>query len=473
MIDTLVLRIHNLKNYTKLYEQYYNPIKKRGTITSAFIQEDTGELIETTYSPALVFHDTNRILNPNFRSHLNIASSHYELAYSVNSQKDYLEFNFSIPKYESSTNVLQFINEYDQGYSMTFLKLMTFIDKFMRENFVIQPLPQDVEINRIDLCYNQHFNSKDDALQYLEEQKKLNIKFARSSKNNVANRSTSLMYVTRRYSFKIYHKGTEFAINDYKELVKNGNPKNLPLQYFLDESDKILRYELTFRSSYLWYLLQENLFKKKDSTITPEYTNHPIQKFWNVLIGAGFQKIYTNYLRTSKFFTLKSFYDLDFPIQTKLDAIKSHNSQDSKIEKRYHKVEDTITFDQTVFKMLYDTFWNKVKDYQLTQVMDVPTLEKAIDNIEQQRLGINRMKLGNHEDKLRFDKNKLLFCALLINQGMTLDNLKNYMPKTTYYRLKGQLNKLGVTSNNVGISITPPRIDYLDYRLIFSKYHNV
>jgi hypothetical protein len=105
--------------------------------------------------------------------------------------------------------------------------------------------------------------------------------------------------------------------------------------------------------------------------------------------------------------------------------------------------------------------------------MDVPTLAKAIDNIEQQRLGINRMKLGNHEDKLRFDKNKLLFCALLINQGMTLDNLKNYMPKTTYYRLKGQLNKLGVTSNNVGISITPPRIDYLDYRLIFSKYHNV
>ncbi|MBN8785456.1 MAG: hypothetical protein J0I84_00045, partial [Terrimonas sp.] len=216
MIDTIVLRIHNISKYKRLYDQFYRPTKEKNSITKAYIDEDSGEYMEMGYSAALVFHDNNRVLPLMHRSAVYVPSSHYSVSYVISTQKDFLEFNFSIPKYIWSTNVMQFINLFDNSETILFGELQKFITEFINDNCHERPLMDDIEINRIDFCYNQFFNSKDDALAYLAEQNKLLVKYARSSGNKFRSYDTSIMYVTRRYSFKIYHKGTEFAKNDYK-----------------------------------------------------------------------------------------------------------------------------------------------------------------------------------------------------------------------------------------------------------------
>jgi hypothetical protein len=46
--------------------------------------------------------------------------------------------------------------------------------------------------------------------------------------------STSLMYVTKRYSAKIYHKGSEYEKNDLKEHLKINKEKGQ--EYFKTKS---------------------------------------------------------------------------------------------------------------------------------------------------------------------------------------------------------------------------------------------
>lgn len=473
MIDTIVLRIHNLNKYPQLYEQYFNPSKKKGSFTAGLLDENTGELFETVYSPATVFHDSNRVLQPLHRNHLTLPSSHYHLAYTLNTQRNFIEFNFSIPKAKYTTNVLQFIPEGEQSASMMFTRLMLYLHEFFRDHFVQIPLYEDIEINRIDMCYNQLFNSKQDALIYLEEQKKMVIDTAITEKNRYNNYGTTIAYTTRRYSFKVYHKGTEFAKNDYKELVKNGNPLNLPLQTFLDESDKILRYELTFRSSYMSYLMQHHFFVSKEMALYPQYQNHIVTQTFKKFNQLGQQKVFQNYTRTGKFFTLKSIFDISKSPLDILSILLDHNKERGRIQRRDFNMRDTVTFDQTIFTILYDTFWSKVKQYQLTNVMSVSEMSNRIDKIKADTEFRRRHKLNTSKDERQMDKTRLLVCGLLIQQNYNFSGLKKFLPKTTYYRLKGELKQLGITDHHTQCSVPPPRIDYFDYFLIFRNYHRI
>ena len=46
MIDTVILRIQNIDKYPIIYEQFYNPQRKKGTITQAYVDTTTGEITE-------------------------------------------------------------------------------------------------------------------------------------------------------------------------------------------------------------------------------------------------------------------------------------------------------------------------------------------------------------------------------------------------------------------------------------------
>lgn len=464
MIDTIVLRIHNLDKYPKIYEQYYNPSQKKNSFTHAIIDEETAELVEKHFQPAVIFHDSNRILLPNHRNSLFVPSSHYDLSYACNAQKNYLEFNFSIPKYLYSTNVLQFVNEYDQTAKTQFSILITFLHKFIKENFTTPPLLEDIEINRIDLCYNQFFNSKSDALAYLDEQKKLLVTKARSSKNNYRSYDTSLLYVTKRYSFKIYHKGTEFEAHDAKKLAKK-NPKNLDLPYFQKQADTVLRYELTFRSSQINYLVKHYFFISEKKAMYPQYSNHIVTKTFERFIKTGYGKIYENYNRTGKFFTMKSVFDLTNNL---LPVLIDHNNSKGRLEKRDFNINDTITFDATVFEIIYTTFWNKVKEYQLQQVMNVTDLSKKIDDYNSDVK--TRKKLKNNKEDRSLDKTRTLILGLLVQCNYNIDELKKVIPERSFYRIKNELKQLGITSTHSNLHMSPPKLDYQDYRIFFGKY---
>lgn len=448
MIDTIILRIHNIDKYKTIYEKFYNPTKKKHSQTVAVVDESTGLLEETTYTNALLFHDTDRVLPLIHRNNISLPSNHYSVSYKADFNKKEIEFNFSIPKYEYSTNVMQFISMYDQGYMMCFKMLVVFIKDFIKQTFDQEPIMEDVEINRIDLCYNQFFLKKEDALTYLDEQKKLLVKYARSSKNNFRSYDTSLMYITQRYSFKIYHKGTEFKKNDYRELVKNGNPKNLPLQELQEHADCILRYEMTFRNTMLQYLTKHHFFISSDKALYPEYAFHPVSKFYRSLVSNGLMKEYEKKKNRKMIFTLKSVFDTT-----------------RNIEFLYNS--DAVTFDETIFRICFDTFWKKVNDYQLSEAVNVPNLAAQIKRYNDD----NKIK-RHYTSKQVNDKNvSRILTAALLSHYHNIDDLKNYLPQRTFYRMKADLKKVGLSSLNCHLGFPKPSLDYSDYKIYFSKFH--
>lgn len=449
MIDTIVLRIHNIDKYKIIYEQFYRPEKKKGQYTQALVDSSTGELKQVDYVHQLIYHDTDRFLPLMHRSTNYIASSHYNLSYLVNQQKGFIEFNFSIPKYLWGTNIMQLVNIYDQSADLVFTELMAFLQTFFKDVLFEIPLADDVEINRIDMCYNQFFATKDDALAYLSEQGKMLVKFARSSKNKFRTYDTSIMYVTRRYSFKIYHKGTEFEKNDYRELVKR-NPKNYNLQELKDVADTILRYEMTFRNSFFDYIIHQFFYSSEKQAFTEAVKNHKVARAFNNQVSFGGQKIAEEFFKKSKTYYLKSVWEY----RLEFDVLYQSYS---------------MTFDKTLFRILAKVFWDKVKQYQVQRQLDIVEIDRRITEKIEKAEQINKLRKPSarqlNQGRVR------LMCAALLSHYTDIQNIKKYVPASSYDRLKADLKSIGIDTISHSLVIAQPKLDYFDYKIHFSKYH--
>lgn len=455
MIDTIVLYINNLDKYPTIYEKFYAPAMAKNSFTTAYVDTSTGELIESSKTLVNIYHDNNRVLPLTHRTSISLPSSHYSVATFVNTSRNRLEFNFSIPKYLYGTNVHQFINLYDQSSYYQFNELVKFLRRFIKDNFIQEPVDEDIEINRIDLCYNQYFANKSDALLYLDKQKELLVKFARSSKNKYRTYDTSLFYVTRRYSFKIYHKGTEFEKHDFKQIDKLGNRQGYDLAFLQQQADCILRYEMTFRSSYMNYLLQQLFYASKKMVDMPEYNDHPVKLFytrWNLFYGqSSFNRRQKTQLEKfvtrSKQFTVRSTFD--------------HTGDPALLINT-----DTVTFDRQLFGLLYSAFWAKVKEYQLETCFSFHGVLQKIREFNKDNERKNKLRI---EKRGGLSESRLIIPALL-SQYMALDNLKQYMDRTTYWRLQNDFKKLGMSANTTNIIIPKPKLDYSDYKIFMARY---
>lgn len=307
MIDTIVLRIHNLQKNSKIVdilrakgtgETFYdirNPFRR-------LADDETGEIFEKPDDfmqiKAMEYYDTGK--TQIFYRDKILTSSHYYLGFKIQSDRDYVEFNFSIPKFIYGTNLVQFVphtTENTKYYSrndiedlksvenFTYDRLIRFIKTFLKLYF---PSANDfrgidlndVEINRLDISFNQHFNSKKEALKYLEFQKKIKKKYIRDTSNNVRDWETSIFLTTDRYSAKIYHKGSEYNSKDgerkhhekinkkkKKEIFKIENKYDkdgkLVCEGLQSYADRILRYEICFRNSMMSHIYRKKVFARK------------------------------------------------------------------------------------------------------------------------------------------------------------------------------------------------------------------
>jgi hypothetical protein len=169
-----------------------------------------------------------------------IRSSESEVVYLLNYEGGFMDFEFSIPKYLFGHNMAQFIPQCDSSLflknkeqitiwnkqkEMLFSRFNKFMNLFLQDLFFNMELPYEpnmnyVELVRFDLCYNQYFDSKELALAYMEEQKKLKKKSkVYSPDTNVDFKTTIAWRMQNGNYFKIYHKGSEY-IN-----VKHGDFK--------------------------------------------------------------------------------------------------------------------------------------------------------------------------------------------------------------------------------------------------------
>lgn len=438
MIDTIKLILTNVSKYPVIQTQYERTTKTGNTLIE--IDKETGEVFENHKIRALLHHDTDNILPLTKRCSLHIASSVYELSYQYNVQSDSINFEFSIPKYCYGTNILQFVNYFDQDAEAQYRKLMGFVSGFARKHFIEQVDLKDIQIGRIDFCYNQFFASKYDALKYLNEQKELLTKYARSTKNDYRSYETSLSYITKRYSFKIYHKGTEFKKHDRLKLANN-NKTGETIDYLQEVSDKMLRYEVTFRKAQIDYLFRE-------------------KELYNPYLNFMFNEKTRKSLRL----TNPKFYERSLKFSE-----NGKNYVFAKLAQEESIRTDTVYFSLPIFRELYNFFWEYVKKYQLGVKMSVYDVLKKIDQKNEARDQISDKCLRR---KLSYNK-PFLVCLALLTQYYSLDNMRKsgLMPRSTFYRYQAQLKKLGYTSENRLVNVAPPTLDYLEYKFYFGKHH--
>lgn len=200
------------------------------------------------------FTDSDAVLPFKTRSFFNSPSSNYRPSCLYHPRDNTLEINVSIPKYLYSTNVLQFIDCTQNGFQCNSNYLNTLI-KHLRKAikfFFRKYLDSDISFNhvylrRIDFCYNQFFDTEADSYQYLSELKKDFYTYFKGKR--VTTFDSSIMYVCKDYSYKIYHKGTEFKKHDLKVLQKSmeSGYKCIPIPFLLHQANRILRYEITWR----------------------------------------------------------------------------------------------------------------------------------------------------------------------------------------------------------------------------------
>lgn len=146
--------------------------KKPEASTRFFVDEKTaGSITEVPDVHAVLYHNSNLVDLVNYRAPITLPSSHYSIACHINYKADFIEFNFSIPKFRYGTNLFQFIDYFSQSAEKQFSILMDFLQRFKR-NFIDQIRDYDLEIVRIDFCYNQFFLSREEALQYKSFQEK-------------------------------------------------------------------------------------------------------------------------------------------------------------------------------------------------------------------------------------------------------------------------------------------------------------
>src|SRR5205085_9904880 len=96
------------------------------------------------------------------------------------------------------------------------------------------------------------------------------------------------------------------------------------------------------------------------------------------------------------------------------------------------------TFDETVFGLLYRTFWEKVMQYQITNVCSVvevvDKLKKHNDTIKMHNT-FRRDKAG----KKQLTGFRIIAAALLAQKGVKMNEFKGFIPASTLRDIKRDL----------------------------------
>jgi hypothetical protein len=202
-------------------------------------------------------------------------SSESDVTFMINYEGGFVDFEFSVPKYLYGHNLAQFVPQSRSSLAkehslyiksvatqrdLLFDRLNRFIKLFFKDLWfnlnihidketgeLYEPNFDYIELKRVDLCYNQYFDTKEDSLLYLDSQKK----FARKSKiyspDTNMDFKTTLAYRTQNGNyFKIYHKGTEYINQKHGDFHKHQKVNDNFLHYYNKTIPKQVNIEESF-----------------------------------------------------------------------------------------------------------------------------------------------------------------------------------------------------------------------------------
>ena len=496
MIDSLVIKLHDLNKYGPLLKDLELEQNEGFTLKTGKVEpEILHKLRSAGRSPKqiITYLESSKkrvgdfIMKSQAMKRVN-KSSHYAFTYRYDWIRDYVEFNFSVPKYLYGSNVLQFVEHFkDRDYKLwdngTFQEnmekapyyIMKFIRYFFWKEFILHKIDfRDVEINRIDLAYNQVYESKEDVKQAFELLKNISRKNSRDEEGTKRVYDSTIMFVTAGWSGKIYQKGPDYTKHELKEHLKINQEKGF--QYFETKklqalADRTLRYEITFRAAELNYLYKHNLYRKDCPYFKIDYKNY--------------KRIDATKQRNKR--TLKKIASL--PDEKKAMYKKLHpRERINDNDKETHKYVSHILAKKPCFKMAIDKadeISNQItKDYishnaLFTEELIWICLQKLLSFIKEFQL----KELPNEEEvwklidkynsthKVKLQKAKMFqMYLLLVKHGSFREAVKsNRYSNATLYRYISKFKKLGITGHTFA-----PSDDYTIPKaaMDFKEYHN-
>jgi len=434
MIDTVVIRLHNLKSK---YEYYAKVLRMLRTPEGDVIRYAARPLDKDSVKNYRYFADRDKVSFLGVRSKHYVASSHYSINCFENYERDFIEVNVSVPKYVFGTNVFQFVDKPDETPWHVWTKFERWIRDLFLYLFPGLPDYSDVEINRIDMCFNQVFRSKEAALKYLSNQKEMQVKWARSERNRFSSYgSTTIQSNTDDYSFKIYHKGTEFMIKDFKELDRR-NPRNYSLKELSEVADRMLRYEVTFRKGAINYVWKQKV------------KNDPNSNF-----GRNLMRMHLAKTRAYRDFILEDLNKKSFGFRLATEWDKPAGSLRAMYDGR------VLTFNSALFSSLWEFFMKRVRAYQFESRLTVADVNARL------RAHAERKKALRGKT---FDVSSMLVISVL-SQYTDIRKLKGVIPDATYYRYLKNLREAEIPVNNE-VDVEPGALDFSEYWYLLGKYH--
>lgn len=476
MIDTVVLRIHNWKRNYQASDKYFNLKEKKGyTIEDGIVPtEEAARQAKFYKNPdqllkILKLNNTGEYLIKTQTGKRKTSSGHYELSYSININEDFLEMNFSIPKYTYGTNVCMYVEHLHdvnfKYYENSLLEynvsrapdlFFSFIKYFLNKEFIYDKInPADVEINRIDLCFNQIFKTKEEALYFHNYQKKIRKKYSRDEDGRKIDYDTSVMFATSRYGAKIYHKGSEYKKNDLKQHLRINAEKGdkiFDTEKIQDFADRILRYEITFRKTELNYLFKHNIFRNKCPQFNIDYKvykrvsaikqrNDRIAK----AVANQPQELRAMYLKYHPYEVVKKTDKLIFKITSHImessPSFRLNISEGSKLWNSStidNVICKTALFSTELLTLCFKKLVSFINEFQL----------KELPNEEKVSIDIDKYN-STHKSKLpRADM--LQFYDLLVKHVTFREAARvSRYSRATLYRYKARFKKIGITEINM------------------------
>jgi len=528
MIDTISLQLSDLKKHEVLVNQLR-------IHHSGFRKFDAkGKLLNHEFLlPEVSMRGKEKIT---FRV-LNTASSHYKIICVVDHHKDCVTFSFSIPKYFYGHNIAQAVQnpnepkfnftmkEWEDIASLGFERLWSYVLTFFDEQFpTVQIDYTQLKLKRLDLCYNQVFRSKHDALEYLELQKSVKKKHLRET-NQMAEQmyqvySSSIFYSNQDYSVKIYHKGTEYQKNDkvQHELINHQKKQTIfQTEYLQEFSDKILRYEITIRPSYMSYLYNTKVFRKNSKQF--QTWKAIFNKIKNVYTRANNKKFFESYDMNANLALLLPFVRSKVDKQTEYNFIELMNWIFNKKEKgkkisdeyavslmkRFYREFETLVHTRRNFYFKLDhtqkklavqdnvnnsNHFKSLENVELNKEMYLLMTEKLKDFIVDMRIDAKKPishyldKIDEHNAKMdrvrkmtkgvpayakgktrKYDKAHFGM-LLMVLQNSTMENLCKMtgISARTKYKYIADLKAIGYTKNTLdNLHIQVPELNFNAY----------
>jgi len=498
MIDTLVLRIHDLAKYSHLVDFILSD--RKGT-SHGFAMEKEVNHVRFRY---MHFTETDKSMMM-YRSYIKIPSSNYDANIAVIQFKDYIELSFSVPKFIYGTNVLMFTKHQGERYLVnmndendirkvleyTFSMLSSFIRslwlKVFPENHNIDL--QDVEIKRMDLCWNQVFQSESDAKMYLMYQKMIKKRGTRDVSESKQTYETSIFYNSEYYSAKIYHKGTEYRKNDrLKHLAANKKSKVGEIYPIEDANglaglqtcaDKILRYEISFKKNF-WAYYYWRYFYRKDVLVVSqkkkihrEMTNSYVAidrcvdlEKKKTLIDAH-RKKYPKAMELIRR-DVQQLYDKVplFMLKPSKEWFDENQSERDFFEGKYSNVAKRQLFTKFLWNQMAENFMEFYDQFQVKEKVYFHDSMKRISDYNDNQLALKKVGL----DAKTMRSGSIQKVNLLL-QHYSMDELKrlNIVPKRTFYDWKKKLKKLGIEASNVATISIPVIHGKEDYHAMINN----